>query len=368
VSPAVALVHDYFTQRGGAERVAEHLATLFPDAPMYTSVATADAIPPALVGTRRLRTTPLQALIDRGLPLPALAPLLPTAFGRLPIPDDTRVVISSSSAFAQHARVPAGALHVAYCHTPPRFAWEPDEYFVRRRAMRLATRLPLAALRRADAAAARRIDVFLANSTFTARRIQRFYGRRAHVVHPPIHTAAFAPTDERSGRFLVVARLKRHKRIDLAIAAANLAGVGLDVIGEGPEEPRLRAIAGARVRFHGRLPDAAVRHAMARAAGLVVPGVEDFGMTTAEVQAAGRPPIAFAQGGALEIVADGATGFLVPEQTPEAFAAAMQRALDEPLGPAPLVASARRFDRAHFDHAIRELVSSVLDPAGDLAA
>jgi glycosyltransferase involved in cell wall biosynthesis len=158
----------------------------------------------------------------------------------------------------------------------------------------------------------------------------------------------------------VVARLKRHKRIDLAVRAANLAKVGLDVIGEGPEEGRLRALAGPTVRFHGRLADAAVRHAMARTAGLVVPGVEDFGMTTAEVQAAGRPPVAFARGGALEIVADGVSGILVAEQTPEAFAAAMERARAEPLPTGPLVASARRFDRALFDQAIREAVAGAL--------
>jgi glycosyltransferase involved in cell wall biosynthesis len=368
VSPAVAIVHDYFTQRGGAERVAEHLASLFPDAPVFTSVATADATPASLAGTGRLHTTPLQALIDRGLPLAALAPLLPTAIGQLPIPADTRVVISSSSAFAQHVRVPAGAIHVAYCHTPPRFVWEPDEYFVRRRTMRAASAIPLALLRRSDAAASRRVDVFLANSTFTARRIERCYGRGARVVHPPIHTAAFEPTDERSGRFLVVARLKRHKRIDIAIEAANLAGVGLDVIGEGPEERRLRALAGPNVRFHGRLSDAAVRQAMARTAGLIVPGVEDFGMTTTEVQAAGRPPVAFARGGALEIVADGVTGFLVPEQTPTAFAEALRRAFQQPLAVAPVVASARRFDRSHFDGAIRELVEAALGERSALAA
>ena len=368
MTPAIALVHDYFTQRGGAERVAEHLASLFPDAPLFTSVATADAMPPSLGGTGRLRTTPLQRLIDAGLPLAALAPLLPTAFGRLPIPAETQLVLSSSSAFAQHVRVPARALHVAYCHTPPRFVWEPDEYFVRRRVARVATAVPLALLRRSDAAAARRVDVFLANSTFTARRIERFYGRRARVVHPPIHTAAFEPTDERSGQFLVVARLKRHKRIDLAIEAANRAGVGLDVIGDGREEGRLRALAGPTVRFHGRLSDAAVRHAMARTAGFIVPGVEDFGMTTAEVQAAGRPPITFARGGALEIVADGETGFLVHEQTPDAFAAALRRALDEPLPPGPIVASARRFDRAHFDQAILDTVAGALGRTADLAA
>jgi glycosyltransferase involved in cell wall biosynthesis len=270
-------------------------------------------------------------------------------------------VLSSSSAFAQHVRVPAGAVHVAYCHTPPRFLWEPEEYFSGRRLARTVMSPALSLARAADARAARRVDLFLANSAFTAERIRRFYGREARVLAPPIETDAFAPTPERSGRFLVASRLKRHKRVDLAIEAANRTRFGLDVIGEGPEERRLRAAAGPTVRFLGRLPDADVRAAMARAAGLVVPGIEDFGMTMAEVQAAGRPPVAFARGGALEIVTDGATGFLVHEQTADAFADALVRAvatpLDAPSETAAIRASARRFDAAGFDAAIREIVA-----------
>lgn len=356
----IAIVHDYFTQRGGAERVAERLAALFPAGAVFASVASAAARPPALAA-RPVRVSRLQALFDAGLPLGALAPLLPRAMATLPIAPGTRVVLSSSSAFAQHVRVPAGAVHVAYCHTPPRFLWEPDEYFGGRRVTRALLSPALSVARGADARAAGRVDLFLANSAFTAERIRRFYGREARVLPPPIETDAFAPTPERSGRFLVASRLKRHKRIDLAIDAANRTGFGLDVIGEGPEERRLRAAAGPTVRFLGRLPDADVRAAMARTAGLLVPGVEDFGMTMAEVQAAGRPPIAFARGGALEIVADRATGFLVADQTADAFADAMARAmatpLDSPSEAAAIRASARRFDAAGFDAAIREIVA-----------
>jgi glycosyltransferase involved in cell wall biosynthesis len=157
-----------------------------------------------------------------------------------------------------------------------------------------------------------------------------------------------------------VARLKPHKRIDLAIAAANRLGVPLDVVGEGPDLGRLRRLAGPTVRFLGRRPDAEVAAAMARCAGLIVPGVEDFGMTTAEVQAAGRPPIAYAAGGALEIVQDGETGFLFERQAADAIAEAMLRALREPLDAAALVASARRFDASVFDLAMRDLVQALV--------
>ena len=356
----VAIAHDYFTQRGGAERVAERLAALYPDALVLTSVISAGARPASLAG-HRVRPTALQRLADARVPLGALAPLLPVAFGRAALPAGTRVVLSSSSAFALHVRVPAGAVHIAYCHTPPRFLWERDEYFRERPLAQRALGPALAVARRADLAAARRVDVFLANSAFTAARIRRCYGRDARVVYPPVEVDAFGPPiDERSDRFLVVGRLKRHKRFDLAIEAANRARLPLDVIGDGPEAARLRRIAGPTIRFHGRLSDAQLRAAMARAAGLLVPGVEDFGMTTAEVQAAGCPPIAFARGGSLEIVRDGETGFLFHEQTPGALAAAMRRALAEPIPAAALVASARRFDAAHFDAAIRAAVAEAL--------
>ena len=365
----VAIVHDYFTQRGGAERVAERLAGLFPDAGLFTSAATQDATPRAFAG-RELHTSLIQPLLAAGVPLKALAPLVAPAMRRLPLARTSpEVVLSSTSAFGHRVRVPAGAVHVVYCHAPPRFLWERDVYFSRRRALGRLLGPALEAMRRGDARAARDVDVYLANSAFTAARIERFYGRQATVVHPPIDTEAFHRTDERSGRFLVVARLVPHKRLDLAIAAANAAGLGLDIIGDGPDGARLRRLAGPTVRFLGRHDeDRSVREAMARCVALVVPGIEDFGMTTAEVQAAGRPPIAYAAGGSLEIVVDGVTGFHVAEQTPDAFAAAMRRALATELDPGALVASARRFDAARFDAAIRRIVDEALGHAVDAPA
>jgi glycosyltransferase involved in cell wall biosynthesis len=199
----------------------------------------------------------------------------------------------------------------------------------------------------------------VANSRYTAARINANYGREATVLHPPIETRAFRPSAQRSGRFLVVARLRRHKRLELAIEAANRLRVPLDVIGDGPDEPALRAIAGPTIRFLGRRPDTEVRGAMARCTALLVPGTEDFGLTTAEVQAAVRPPIAFAAGGALEIVDDGVTGFLFDEQHPDAVAATMERASRRELDTRALVASAARFDRASFDAGLLAIVARV---------
>jgi glycosyltransferase involved in cell wall biosynthesis len=354
VRPRVAIVHDYFTQEGGAERVAGDLARLFPGAPVLTSVFDPDRLPER-IDPATISATALQPFRRWGVPLAAFAPALPFAFRRLRV-DGANVIVSSTSAFAHHARPPRGGVHVAYCHTPPHFLWAPEAYFHGRERLGLALAPALAVLRRLDAAAARRVDIWLANSRFTADRIRATYGREATVVHPPVDTEAFRPAADHSGRFLVVARLRRHKRLELAIEAANRLGAPLDVIGEGPDEPILRRLAGPTVRFHGRLPDAAVREAMARCAALVVPGVEDFGLTTAEVQAAGRPPIAYAAGGAIEIIDDGVTGFLVPDQDPDALADAMRRALRKHLDSAALRASAVRFDRQVFDSRLVAIV------------
>lgn len=353
----VALVHDYFTQRGGAERVAAHLAQLFADAPLYTSVLDPDAAPDA-VDRARIRTTTLQRLRPH-LPLRSLAPLMPRAFASLDLgaPD---VVICSSSAFAHHVRAPAGAVQVCYVHTPAPFLWSAQRYFERNRGAGALSAPALALMRRRDRRAVARADVLVANSRFTAERVGEIYGRRARVIHPPVDTARFTPARERSGRFLVVSRLRPHKALDLVIAAANALRLPLDIIGDGSDRPRLAALAGPTVCFRGRCSDDQVAHAMARCTALVDPGIEDFGMVIAEVQAAGRPPVAVAAGGAREIVRDGVTGFLAPTQSVEAIGDAMLRALRTPLDVDALVASARRFDVAVFDSAIHALVDELV--------
>ncbi len=350
----VAVVHDYFTQRGGAERVAERLVNLFPQCRLYTSVIDPDVAPES-IDPRRIQTTRLQHLRSAGMPLKAIAPLLPAAFRNLDLRLED-VVISSSSAFAHHVRPRPGALHICYCHAPPAFLWRPAAYFGERSKTRRLAAPALAAVRRWDVEASRRVDIYLANSHFTAARINTYYGREARVIHPPIDTSSFVPACDSSGRFLVVARLRRHKGLELALNAANHHRLPLDLIGEGPDQRRLEALAGPTIRFLGRRSNAEVAAAMARCVALVVPGIEDFGMATAEVQAAGRPPIAVADGGAIEIIRDGETGFLVPERNADAIGAGMLRALSQKLDPSALVASARRFDVTLFDAAIKGLV------------
>lgn len=353
----VVIVHDAFVQDAGGERVAQELVRTFEGAPLYAAAFRPDRLP-RLLAPEDVATTFVQPLVRRGVPLAATAALLPIAFARIH-PGDADVVISSSSAFAHHVRVPNGAVHVCYCHTPPRFLWEGADYFLGQPLRRTLTWPGRAVYRRIDRAAAARVDQYLANSRNTAEKIRRAYGREPVVVYPPVDVARFEPSTERSGRFLVVSRLRNQKRIDVAVQAANLAGLPLDVIGDGPERRRLETLAGPTVQFMGRRDDDEVSWAMARAAGVLVPAVADFGLTVVEAQASGRPPIAYAAGGALETVDDGRTGFLFDEQTPQELARAMRHALHVDLGPEPLVASARRFDVAVF----RSGISAAVDRA-----
>jgi glycosyltransferase involved in cell wall biosynthesis len=309
----------------------------------------------------------MQRLTRRKAVTKGLFPLFPAAFRKL----DLRgfdVVISSSSGFAHHVRVPAETLHVCYCHNPPRFLWQPDEYFRGRPLTALLLRPALWRLRRLDLEAAQCVVAYVANSAVVAGRIRETYGRGADVIHPPIDTARYEVTSERSGRFLVVSRLLAYKRIDLAVEAATRAGLALDVIGDGPERARLERRAGPGVHFLGRRPDDFVRNALARCTALVLPAAEDFGLTPVEVQASGRPPVAFAAGGALETVRDGETGFLFSEPTPESLMQAMQRAAPEDLEPERLRRAAARFDTATFAGRLHTFLALELTRVGKHAS
>jgi glycosyltransferase involved in cell wall biosynthesis len=360
----VALVHDYLTEMGGAERVVEAMTTMFPDAPLYTSAFDPEACP-AFVQTD-VRTSFVQRLTRRKAGTKALFVLLPAAFRSLDL-SEFDLVLSSSSGFAHHVRVRGGAAHMCYCHNPPRFLWQPEDYFRGRPLLRRFLEPALAALRRLDREAARRVGRYMANSATVAGRIRAVYGREAAIVHPPVDMSLYKPTDERSGRFLVVSRLLPYKRIDLAVEAATRAGLPLDVVGDGPERRRLEARAGPTVRFLGRLPDGEVRHLLARCTALILPGIEDFGLTPIEAQAVGRPAVAYAAGGALETVEDGVTGFLFREQSPDALAAAIRCAEGEALPADRLRAAAERFDAAVFASRLGSILgarSAVHAPAG----
>jgi glycosyltransferase involved in cell wall biosynthesis len=243
-----------------------------------------------------------------------------------------------------------------------RYAWDQfDSYFGVEQVGRTANavlRRVMAGLARWDAGTAGRVDRFLANSQYVAGRIRRYYNRGSTIVYPPVATSFYQPSDtpRPSARCLVVSALVPYKRIDVAIDACRRAGMPLTIIGKGPEEARLRALAGPTVQFLGWRSDDAVRACNQQPTALLLPGVEDFGMVPVEAQACGTPVVALREGGACETVVDGVTGVLVDEPTGEAFADAVARVATLRLETAAIVTNARRFSRERFLTAFRAAV------------
>jgi glycosyltransferase involved in cell wall biosynthesis len=363
-APRVAITTDWLTSFGGAERVLQHLLRLYPNAPVYTSVYDPAGVPDD-VRTWTIRPTSLQALPGVRYYSRALLPLMPRAFSKLDL-TSFDVVISGASAFAKSVTTRTGAKHICYCHTPPRYLWDLwDEY--RRRIPASTALTPLVAwLRMQDRASADGVDQFVANSKNVADRIARAYGRESVVVNPPVDTDRIRPTGRAPENFfLVVARLVAYKRIDLAVDACTRLGRELLVVGHGPERARLEKLAGPTVRFLGARSDAEVAELYARCRAFLFPGLEDFGIAAVEAQAAGRPVIAFAEGGAIETVIDGHTGVYFHQQSVDAVVDAVERFEAMTFDPKECRRNAERFDGAVFRRQMEQRVNMAIGRGPD---
>lgn len=353
-----AIVHDYLSQRGGAERVVLAMAGLFPDAPIFTSFYSSDLTYPDFAGLD-VRTSSLQGSIDPEHFRRSVL-RLPGVFARLDLSAFDQVIVSSS-AFAHHIR---HRHSMVYCYTPPHFLYDTRAYMGSRARAGL-TRPILAPMRRRDRAAAARHCSYAAISRQSARQIRAVYGRVSPVIYPPLSTehlpAEIGPMPLEP-RAMVVARLLPYKRVDVAIRACATAGVDLTVVGLGPEETRLRRLATRGVTFLGRVDDSELAQLFRDHSLVLAPGLEDFGYGPVEANYAGRPVIALAGGGALETVEDGANGVLVEGWDVDRWAAAVTGALSRTWDPADLRATTRRFDADTFGKSLRQWVESTWEP------
>ena len=323
--PRIALVHDYFIQMGGAERVAEALHQIFPAAPLYTTVALAERL------TTGLRDAAIHTSFMQHMPavenkFRQYFLLYPWAVESLDLsPYD--LILSSSSGYGKGVHRSKNAVHVCYCHTPMRWAWRYDDYAARESFgtfARLALPAMLSGLRWWDLRASRQPDYYIANSQVVAARIRQIYGREAVVIPPPIDVDRFQPDSVVDDYYLVLSRLLPYKRIDLAIEACTKLNRPLVVIGDGPDRQRLEKLAGPNVEFLGRVADATVKRFASRCRALLFPGEEDFGMTPLEINAAGRPVIAYRGGGAVETVMEGLTGVFFERPTSQSLMTAIE--------------------------------------------
>ena len=362
----VALVHDWLTGMRGGERCLEVFCELLPEADLFTLLHVPGSVAP-IIERRRIVTSFVQRLPSARMRYRQYLPLFPAAIARFDLAAYD-LVVSLSHCVAKAARPRPGAWHLCYCFTPMRYVWDLYDHYVGVGPLTRALLPPVAAaLRRWDRRASRRVDRFVAISDFVADRIARCYAREAEVIYPPVDVQRFEIVPDGGDFYLVVSALVPYKRVDLAVQAARQLGRRLVIVGTGPEERRLRAMAGRGVEFLGWRSDAEVADLYARCRALLFPGVEDFGITPLEAMAAGRPVIALAAGGALETVIPPGkddtppTGLLFERQSSEALASAMRdfEAAPDRFDAKALRAHAERFDRPLFKRRVAEVLAEL---------
>jgi glycosyltransferase involved in cell wall biosynthesis len=359
----IALIHDWLNQLGGAEDVLEALVALYPDAPLYTALYDRQRMP---AHWREWDIRP--GFIDR-LPFARRKqqlyfPLYPFAFEQF----DLRgydVVLSNKSGFCHGVITGPETMHVCYCLTPTRYVWRYHQY-AERESLGRATRLSLAPfltfLRQYDRLAADRVDHFIAISDEVRRRIAKVYRREATIIYPPVDVGRFTPSNRVDDYYLFVGRLVPYRRLDLLIEAFNTMGRPLVIAGSGRDRERLESLAGPTVKFLGYVPDADLPDLLARCRAFMWPGEEDFGISPLQANAAGRPIIAYAAGGALETVVAGpdaasATGALFAEQSVAAIIEAVESFDPLSVSPAAIRRHAEQYDVTVFKRRIADFVA-----------
>lgn len=356
----VALVHDWLTGLRGGEHVLREVCALFPGAPIYTLFHHPDDELDAAFAGHPVHTSFLQGKPFTRRHYRHWLPLFPMAVEDFDLAG-RELVISSSHCVAKGAVPPPDALHVCYCHSPVRYAWDQEHvYFPRRRGVANRLRaLVLGALRVWDVASAARVDVFAANSSFVAERIRRYYRRDATVVPPPVDTEHFTPGEgegEGGGYALTLAAAAPYKRLEVAIEACERLGLELRVAGGRSRDRRYRRLAGGHTRLLGRVDRERLRALYRGAVCFLQPGVEDFGIAPVEALACGAPVVALAAGGVLDVVEDGVHGVLYGGGDAGALAAAIDKSRQIRFNELNLRGRAEHYSRARFRERFLELI------------
>lgn len=323
----VALVHDYLTQYGGAERVLEVFCELFPNAPIYTIIYDKKLIEKKFPN-RRIYSSFLQKIPFAKKHHRSFLLLMPFAVEQFDL-SDYDLVISDSASYAKGVITLPETKHICYCHTPTRYAWDDSHKYIRDFPFPEFVKkfIPyfMTYIRSWDFQASQRPDIYIANSNFVAGRIKKYYKENPIVVHPPVDVDKFSISDVDKDYFLMVGRLLSYKRFDLAVSVFSKLGFPLKIIGDGPERKRLQAMASKNIEFLGALSDDDLRVYYQKAKALIFPQEEDFGIVPLEAMASGRPVIAYGSGGAKETIIDGVTGLFFDSQTKESLLDAVLR-------------------------------------------
>ncbi|MUH00040.1 glycosyltransferase [Scytonema sp. UIC 10036] len=324
----IALVHDYLTQKGGAERVFELLCKRYPEADVYTSLY--DPEETIDLGDRSVNTTFLQGIPGATKYFRLMAPFYFPAFRALDL-QDYDLIISSSTSFAKAVRKKPTARHICFCHNVTRFLWDTETYLREYGDYRYFAPLieqVFGMMRKVDLTYAQEPDLYIANSSVVARRIKDTYGKKAIVINYPIDTKRFVFSDTKEDFYLASARMIGYKRLDIIVEAFNWLGWRLLISGDGPERERLESKALGNVEFVGHVSDAQRTQLFSKARSVIVAALEDYGLVPVEANASGTPVIAFGAGGVLDTQIPGKTGVFFKRQTPDSLQTALLEARD----------------------------------------
>jgi glycosyltransferase involved in cell wall biosynthesis len=350
VKPRIAIVCDWLISRGGAERVISAISDMFPHAPIYTAIYNKNLFPE--LNERQVITSFIQKMPFATKKHYLYLPLMPYAFEQFDL-SKFDIVISSCHSCSKGIITKPRTLHVCYCHSPMRYAWDScheyfDQYGIPSPLRRSAKKM-LSELRVWDRMAADRVDYFIANSTHVQKRIQKYYRHNSDVIYPPVDAGRFKLSNHEGQYFLAVGRLTPYKKFDLLVDTFNELNMPLLIVGTGKDEENLKKKAGRFITFLGHVPDNQLNEIYEKARALIFPQTEDFGITPLEAMSCGKPIIAYGDGGALETVIPGTTGLFFYEQTKESLKQAVLE-----FGAMKFSASAIRKHAGKFDKKIFE--------------
>jgi len=358
----VALVHHWLVRMRGGEKVLAALADLFPEADVFTLFHAPAGISDQL-NKRRIKVSWLNRIPCAARIYPYLLPLYPMAVSSIDL-TGYDLVITSDSSLMKGVKVPEGAVHICYCHSPPRYLWGMGDLYSGQKGLlgREVMRYIFYRLRGWDKRASRKVDYFIANSMNVAGRIARCYGRDSVVVYPPVDEKTFKVDPVEGGFYLIVGHLVPYKRVDIAVRAFTEGERRLVVIGEGPELLRLKRMAGPFIEFKGWLDDDEVMRHMTSCRAVIFPGEEDFGIVPVEAHFAGKPVIAYGRGGALETVKEGETGVFFEDQDPASLMKAVERfeSMEDTFFREAIRRSAQRFSPEAFSSGILHCIERAL--------
>lgn len=358
----VGIVHEWLASYAGSEKVVEQMLEVFPAAEIYSLVDFLPQQDRAWLADRKIHTSFIQRLPFARRKFRGYLPLMPLAIEQFDLASHD-VVISSNHAVAKGVITRADQLHISYVHTPIRYAWDLKDQYLREAGLTwglrsMIVRMMMHSIRRWDVVSANRVDKFVANSNYVARRIWKTYRREAEVIYPPVDIDAYPYCEQKEDFYVTASRLVPYKKVDLIVQAFTKNGLPLMVIGDGPDMKKIAKLAGKNVTLLGYQPQAKLTELMQRAKAFVFAADEDFGITPVEAQACGTPVIAYGRGGVTETVVEGETGMFFDEQTPESLNQAVERfeSIATTFEPELIRKQAEQFGIERFRRELLELV------------